>query len=464
MRIHRREDALGVRRFGVRQISLSRACSRAAPPDARGRSTARATLSIGLGAPKSAPVSTSNDDRFGVSLLSAADDGCGRPAVAASKAHVAEHVSAAQGNLPDMLRTALVLSLMASMGCAAQGSYRRFGGPFDGDGDPLSTVTGKLFDDYSLFTSPARVKRVALSRDGRFVAARQTNVKLWDVERGRAIGSLEHDGSRAEWIGFDDRRDLFGILRARRLEVRDPIRMKLVTEVELPEGDWFASAACLHDGEAWIAFRAYGDTKVRLRHAPSMASWEVEAEGYDISFSPSCDAVVVHTFERFTFIGLTEPTLDIRRFRWEIEDKRGALAATAVNRFEVWAAGHSELKQFEMARGAVRSLPSPDRSGGYPWDPPLVASHDGRLLALVTEVFGGMNASPATVHLLERETGRSCAKLTGHGDSVHGLAFSADGRFLATGSRDQTVRVWRVPPACSPNAAGGGLGNDIPGR
>ena len=149
-----------------------------------------------------------------------------------------------------MLRSALVLSLMASTGCAAEGSYRRFGGPFDGDGDPLSEITGKLFDDYSLFTSPAMVKHVALSRDGRYVAARQTNVTLWDVRSERSLRSFEHDGSRAEWIGFDDQRDLFGILRAHRLEVWDPARMKRVTTLEIPDRDWFASAACLHDGEA----------------------------------------------------------------------------------------------------------------------------------------------------------------------------------------------------------------------
>ena len=357
---------------------------------------------------------------------------------------------AAWSNLLDMLRAALVFTLMASTGCAAQGSYRQFGGPFEGDGDPLSAMTGKLFDDYSLFTSPGEAKRVALSHNGRYVAARQTNVHIWDLKED-TMSSLKDDGSRAEWIGFDDRRDLFGILRAHRLDVWEPARMKLVTTVELPEGDWFASEACLHDGEAWIAFRAYEDPKVRLKHAPSMASWEVQAEGYDIAFSPSCDALVVHDSKQGTLIELTASTIKIRRLRWRIDDGRGALAVAAVNRLEVWAAGYSELEQIELVQGTTRSFPSPDRSRGHPWDPPLLASPDGRLVALVTDVFGGMNASPAIVHLLERETGQSCADLTGHGDSVHGLAFSADGRFLATGSRDQTVRVWRVPPACGPN-------------
>ncbi len=34
--------------------------------------------------------------------------------------------------------------------------------------------------------------------------------------------------------------------------------------------------------------------------------------------------------------------------------------------------------------------------------------------------------------------------LTGHTNSVHGLAFSPDGHTLATGSLDRTVRLWNV--------------------
>ena len=33
----------------------------------------------------------------------------------------------------------------------------------------------------------------------------------------------------------------------------------------------------------------------------------------------------------------------------------------------------------------------------------------------------------------------------GYGNEVYGLAYSLDGRWLATGSRDRSIKVWRVP-------------------
>ena len=64
-------------------------------------------------------------------------------------------------------------------------------------------------------------------------------------------------------------------------------------------------------------------------------------------------------------------------------------------------------------------------------------SPDGKTLA--------SGSHDKTVKLWDVTTGKERATLEGHTDAVWSVAFSPDGKTLASGSDDKTVKLWDVP-------------------
>ena len=68
----------------------------------------------------------------------------------------------------------------------------------------------------------------------------------------------------------------------------------------------------------------------------------------------------------------------------------------------------------------------------------LALSPDGKSLATGDQ--------DGTIKLWDVQTGRERAAIKGHRGTIWSVAFSPDGKTLASGSHDKTIKLWNVQP------------------
>jgi WD40 repeat protein/transcriptional regulator with XRE-family HTH domain len=137
-------------------------------------------------------------------------------------------------------------------------------------------------------------------------------------------------------------------------------------------------------------------------------------------------------------------------------------AGTTTNEVRLWVAGQAGhfydglVPLLTSQQASAQTLSPHTRSNGqFPPQPGpqtaysavLTQGHTDGIRAVAFHPGGHLLASGSedqTIRLWDTDTGECIAVLSGHTNWVRSIAFSPDGSLLASGSEDQTVRLWNV--------------------
>jgi len=301
---------------------------------------------------------------------------------------------------------------------------------FSSDGKTLTSISERTVRHWDL-AGGKQIKAVALEKantvwgvpfvvspDGRLVA---TLKMLWDADTGK----VRYDLQVARANKAPDRQGHY-------LASAEP-------EDDDPDPDARNGCAGPSDDPTCLAFSA--DSKVLAVGTGNkkVVLWDTDTGTVrgviDTGGSPSClalspDGSILAAGDHLWDTNTGRKTV-ILKFREKSYSQSLAFSPTGHILAAVLLDGSMRLVSTATGEDLVAIKLGNQRFSG-----PLTFTPDGRALAAHA---GG------TIWLYESVTGKEIGAFTGHGDNVLSLAFSANGRRLASGSRDTTCLVWSLP-------------------
>lgn len=301
---------------------------------------------------------------------------------------------------PRLVRLTLMTILLAVMPHEAPAQFKK------------PAATGQVLRPRLRLQSDDTNYAVVFSPDGQLVATSSGHdFKLWNVSTGRLIMTFKFNGNtctachtgRVNYIAFSP--------DGKRLATAsDDTTAKLWDTVS---GKYLAQMAGTEEPVQSVAFSPDGKTVA----TGGAVKGDGEVQIWDLSGGPPKLAGSLHIEHSGTIMCVAY-------------SPDGKTLATADY-------GHPWVRLWDAATGVEKKkieLPAMDSSGQYESLHRIAFSPNGQLIAI-----GGNQAG----RIINLATGKIIATLP-HGDAVRAVAFSGDGRLVATASMDKTAKIWDV--------------------
>jgi RNA polymerase sigma factor (sigma-70 family) len=319
---------------------------------------------------------------------------------------------------------------------------------FSGDGKTLATGgndTVRLWDVASGKEVPSPggghqggVKALAFLADGKTLVTvgEDQTLRHWEATTGQEVRRFPGVGCPDGVGSFAAEGKVLALCVDREVLLCEPATGKELSRFRYP--DFVAHAALTPDGKTLAVYSGGKDLTLRLVDATT--GKERLARQYPefiqtMAFSPDGAILAVGlACDRKTLQDGAVRLLDVSSGRevhqLRLSDNASAFAFSPDGKTLATPDMQGINRLWEVATGMERAqLPEIER-------PAMAFSPDGRVLAV--------GDKDGTVRLCVAATGKELRRLPGHRRGIACLAFSADGKTLASGSWDTTALVWDV--------------------